>query len=345
MTPDFRIQLDGQDLTDRIAPRLESLQLIDARGFMVDTLDITLTDQDGALAIPRRGARLRLHLGWKDQPLEDKGEYLVDEVEHTGAPDKLTIRARSADLRSTLTHKLECSYNALTLGDIVRTCAARNSLVAVIPPSLAEIPAAHVDQTGESDANLLTRLAHDYGAIATVKAGKLLFIPPGQATTASGLPIPQVTLTRKLGDQHRYNVADRAMYTAVRANYHDVKLGIRAFVTVGEEEEIDGAEEEETPTKPTASNTKEIRHTYANRANALRGARAELERIKRGLATFQITLAEGRADLFPEVPVVVQGFKREIDADHWLITRATHRVDGSGFTTALDLELKLRDTE
>lgn len=176
-------------------------------------------------------------------------------------------------------------------------------------------------------------------AIATVKAGKLLFIPPGQATTASGQPIPQVTLTRKLGDQHRYNVADRAMYTAVRANYHDVKQATRAFVVVGNEEEIDGADVE-SPTQPTATNTKELRHTYANRANALRAARAELQRIQRGLATFQITLAEGRADLFPEVPVVVQGFKAEIDADAWLITRVTHRVDGSGFTTTLDLELR-----
>lgn len=344
MTPDFRILLDGQDITPRIAPRLESLQLIDARGFMVDTLDITLTDQDGALAIPRRGARLRLHLGWQGQPLEDKGEYLVDEVEHTGAPDKLTLRARSADLRSTLTHKLDCSYNALTLGDIVRTCAARNGLTPVIPASLAETPTAHIDQAGESDANLLTRLAQDYGAIATVKAGKLLFIPPGQATTASGKPIPQVTLTRKDGDMHRWGVADRASFTAVRANYHDVKQATRAFVVVGNEEEIDGANVE-SPTEPTATNTKELRHTYANRANALRAARAELQRIQRGLATFQITLAEGRADLFPEVPVVVQGFKREIDADSWLITRATHRVDGSGFTTTLDLELKIKDAD
>lgn len=339
MTPDFRILLDGQDLTPRFAPRLESLQLIDTRGFTVDTLDITLTDHDGALAIPRRGATLHLYLGWQGEPIEDKGTYLVDEVEHAGTPDKLTIRARSADLRSSLTHKLDCSFHALTLGDIVRTCASRNGLTAIIPASLAEIPTAHIDQTGESDANLLTRLAKDYGAIATVKAGKLLFIPPGQATTASGLPLPPVTLTRNLGDQHRWNVADRASFTAVRANFHDAKLATRAFVTVGSEEEIDGSEVE-SPTQPTASSTKELRHTYANRLNALRAARAELQRIQRGLATFQLTLAEGRADLFPEVPVRVEGFKPEIDADTWIITRATHRVDGSGFTTVLDLELK-----
>ena len=121
MTPDFRLQIDGTDITSLAAPRLESLTLTDARGFQVDTLDIALSDHDGKLAIPRRGAKVRLYVGWTDSPLEDKGEYLVDEVEHAGAPDHLTIRARSADLRSSLTKRLECSFDAITLADIGNT--------------------------------------------------------------------------------------------------------------------------------------------------------------------------------------------------------------------------------
>lgn len=342
MTPSYKLVVDGQTITPKIAARLESLTLTDARGFTVDTLDICLTDHDGALTIPRRGATVQLWLGWEGEALEDKGTYVVDEVEHTGAPDKLTIRARSGDLRSRLTKKLECSFNGLPLGDIVRTCATRNGLTPIIPDELASIPTAHIDQSGESDANLLTRLARDYGAIATVKAGKLLFIPPGQATTASGQPLPPVVITRQDGDQHRFAVADRASYTAVRANYHDVKKAQRAFVIVGTEEEIDSTEVE-TPTQPTASNTKELRHTYTTRNNALRAAKAELQRIQRGLATFTLTLATGRPDLFPEIPVSVQGFKPEIDATNWLITRAVHRLDGSGLSTTLEMELKIAE--
>ena len=56
------LALDGLDLTARIAPRLESLNLTDARGFEVDTLDVSLSDHDGALAIPRRGATVSLAL-------------------------------------------------------------------------------------------------------------------------------------------------------------------------------------------------------------------------------------------------------------------------------------------
>lgn len=80
----------------------------------MDTLDLTLTDHDGALSIPPRGAKLHLFLGWKEFSLEDKGTYIVDEVEHAGSPDKLTIRARSADLRSTITRKLRAPITIST---------------------------------------------------------------------------------------------------------------------------------------------------------------------------------------------------------------------------------------
>ena len=55
-------------------------------------------------------------------------------------------------------------------GKAVRTIATRNHLTPIIPQDLATTPTAHIDQTAESDANLLTRLAQEYGAIATVKA-------------------------------------------------------------------------------------------------------------------------------------------------------------------------------
>ncbi|KAB1493179.1 phage late control D family protein, partial [Serratia proteamaculans] len=56
-------------------------------------------------------------------------------------------------------------------------------------------------------------------------------------------------------------------------------------------------------------------------------------------------LAMGRADLFPETPVAVRGFKRVIDEQAWTITKVTHSLSNSGYTTALELEVKLSDVE
>lgn len=338
--PAWRVTVDGGDITATLSTRLISLSLSDNRGFEADTLELTLDDGDGRLALPRRGAVVALWLGWAGEPLEDKGRYIVDEVECSGTPDQLAIRARSADLRAGLTRKREQSWHGVTLGDLVKAIAGRNALEAVVSAALAATTIDHLDQADESDAALLSRLARELDAIATVKAGRLLFISAGAGTSAGGVALPAVTLTRASGDRHRFTVADRAGYTAVRANWHDPKLGERAYIIIGDEQ-IDGSTA--SPTEPSAANAKTLRHIYANRTNATRAAKAEWQRIQRGMAEFSLTLAQGRADLFPEVPVTVQGFKPEIDSTGWIVTRVTHTLSNDGFRTELDLEIKPAD--
>lgn len=74
-------------------------------------------------------------------------------------------------------------------------------------------------------------------------------------------------------------------------------------------------------------------------------APASYSRHPRRMAEFSITLATGRADLFPETPVAVKGFKRVIDEQAWIISRVVHSFNGSGFTTGLELEVKVSDVE
>ena len=337
--PSYRITLDGRDITPLIEPRLIDLTLTDARGIEADQLDITLDDADGALEIPPRGARLRLALGWHGAPLVDKGDFVVDDIEHRGAPDKLILRGRSADLRATLTTKREQSWHGTTAGAIVTAIAARNGLEPAIAPGLAGEPIAHLDQTDESDINLLDRLARECGAIAAIKSGRLCFMPAGAGTTASGLPLPAALITRSAGDSHAFAVADRDAYTGVRAYWHDTRKGQKDDVVVG------GDEAAPTPatTEPSAGNVKTLRHTYATKANAVRAAKAEWLRLQRGVAEFSITMALGRPELMPEMPVRVQGWKPQIDAAEWLISRVTHRLGDGGLTTALELEVLARD--
>ena len=109
-TPAFSISIEGRDITTVLDNRLMSLTLTDNRGFEADQLDLELDDADGKIVLPRRGAVITLALGWNGQPLFPKGAFTVDEIEHTGAPDRLTIRARSADFRETLNTRREKSW-------------------------------------------------------------------------------------------------------------------------------------------------------------------------------------------------------------------------------------------
>lgn len=348
--PIYRLTHNGKNITARFQGRLMSLTLTDNRGFEADQLDIELDDHDGMLDLPEKGTRLSLALGWADTGVVDKGTYKVDEIEHSGPPDRLTIRARSADLGSDLTTRKERSFRDRTVGAVVRAIASKNELVAVVAQQLANLVIDHLDQTGESDANLLTRLAKDYDAIATVKQGKLLFIKAGEALSASGIPLPVVTITRASGDKHTFNIADRENYNGVKASYQDTRSAKKGEVVIDASNAIavrekasssKGKKKKETVTSyPNPDNVKVLRHTYASKANAERAARAEWQRIQRGVATFSITLARGRPELFPELPAVVRGWKPQIDSTSWTLTKVTHTLSNNGYTTALELEIK-----
>ncbi|WP_184438685.1 phage late control D family protein [Xanthomonas cannabis] len=320
--PQWRVVLDGTDLTARIAPRLLDLTLTECRGGEADQLDLRIHDHDGKMALPKRGVRLAVALGWKATGLVDKGVFVVDEVEYSGAPDIITVRARSADLTADMRTRRERSWHSTTLGAVLNALAGEHGLTPRVAETLARTRLPHLDQANESDMNLLTRLGQRFDAVATVKAGSLVFAPIGAGTTATGKPLPTTTLTRRDGDQHRYAVADRDAYTGARAYWVDKGKARRQSVLVG-----------------TDDNAKRLRESYADEATARQHAHAELERAKRGAAKFDYTLAIGRADLFPEQRITVSGFKPEIDGQSWLIAKATHTVSGSsGFITALELE-------
>lgn len=318
--PAFRVTLDGRDLTDRIAPRLIDLTLTEQRGDEADQLDLRIHDHDGRMDIPARGAEIALAIGWRGQGLVDKGLFKVDEVEHAGSPDSITLRARSADFTAALRVRKERSFDATTLGAIIQSIAGEHGLTARIAPALASIAIAHLDQT-ESDGALLTRLGETHDAVATVKRRSMLFLPIGQGQTATGAALPHVAISRADGDSHRYHSADRDTYSGVRAEWHDTAGAQQRTVLVG-----------------AGDNAKRLKETFASEADASAEAKAEWQRIQRGKATLGFTLAIGRAEVYPEQRVTVRGFKPAIDALAWLLVKATHTVGGAGFTTALELE-------
>ncbi|CDG20489.1 putative phage protein (D protein) (Modular protein) [Xenorhabdus poinarii G6] len=453
--PTFSLEINNTDISGKIQARLMSLTLTDNRGLESDQLDIELNDADGMLKLPLRGDILTLGLGWHGHSLTPKGTFVVDEIEHTGAPDRLTIRARSADFRGDLNVKREISYHKQTLENIVSTVAARNKLQFKISDELKNITM-HIDQTNESDVSFLTRIAKQEGAVVSVKNGELLFIRQGQNKTASGQAIQRVTITRESGDSHRFSLSDREAYTGVVAQWQDTRTATKQTVKLSRVESKSGEAEivveyhsgekkslgKDVPQKSSRSSpnpnvkapatkktfllfkkekdqknepargvnlakpvktdylekgqkererkndhnghidikgslsAKEHKETtteshqtttaqqesghylagsqenvltlsriYANKENAERAAKAAWETIQRGAAQFSITLAKGRADIYPETPIQLKGFKPEIDGTNWTIVKVTHNLNDSGFTTSLDLEIKIDDIE
>lgn len=360
LTPSAELTIDGRRFGTQAMSRIISIGLTDKRGFEADELTIELDDHDGTIAIPKTGSKITLKLGYKETGLVEKGEYLVSEFTASGSPDRLSITARAADLAEALAEQVEKSWHKQTLYQIIETIAKKHKYEYIISKDYQNQKIEHIDQTNESDASFMSRLAEQYDAIATIKNGKLLFIPAGESQTASGQPILPTTITRASGDSHSFTYSSSNSYQAVRAYYTDKKTGQKKEVIVNKDNAY--------PNKKTTQQTKTVkgktfkakkkendnqkvntegqkiktlRHLYATENGAWSGARGAFKKIQRGVAEFSITLAVGRPDLYPETPAVVKGFKPEIDAEAWLITEVSHKIDSGGYTASIQFEARI----
>ncbi|QBH98787.1 phage late control D family protein [Limnobaculum zhutongyuii] len=346
--PAVKIQIGGKELIE-LNDRLICLTLTDNRGFEADTLDLTLDDTDGKVELPPRGAKISVSLGWNNRPLVFKGIYTVDEVAHQGPPDQLVISARSADFRETFNVKRDYSWHDIKVGDVVAAIASRYELQAGVSEELATVEIDHADQTNESDISFLTRMAEMLGAVATIKNGMILFILPGQGVSQSGKRLPIITITRESGDKHNFRIADRDAYTGVTAYWLDLNFGKPQKVSIKRKKKTPPQNKEKSTSKEgnylagEEGNVYVMRKTYKTEQAANRAAAAKWDELQRGAAVFSINLDRGRADLFPDQPAIVSGFKSAIDAGNWTITRCVHDVGGSGFTTSLELEVRLTE--
>ncbi|SFR79729.1 contractile injection system protein, VgrG/Pvc8 family [Sphingomonas jatrophae] len=326
---DYRVTLDGVDLTDRLRPRLEALTLTERRGDEADRLEIVIEDTDGRFALPSPGKLLHVQIGWlrgSDVPvgLVDKGSFKVDEVEHGGPPDVITLRASSADFTSRIVTRREQSWRDTTIGAVVKMVAARNGLEPRCAAALASVALPTLHQSRESDMALLRRLGREYDAVATVKRGSLIFARVGAGVTSSGKAIPALTFARGEGDTHSYRLEKRGDVAGVSASWHDRGAATKKTVIAGEE-----------------GGARHLSRVYPTERAARAAADAALSRSRRQPASLDLTPAYGRPDIYPERKVNVRGFKPEIDARSWLVAEVSHTLDGTG---GLSSRIKLETT-
>jgi phage protein D len=140
--------------------------------------------------------------------------------------------------------------------------------------------------------------------------------------TPTGGAIPSLTLHRREGDSHRFRIEKRDEATGITASWHDRKGAKRESVTVGDK-----------------NGAKRLRKVYPSEATAREAATAARARAGRQPLSLELTLALGRADLYPERRVTTAGFRPEIDAVAWLIAEVSHSLSKDrGYTVGVKLE-------
>lgn len=324
-TPICILTTDSKPLNEEILQRIISVTVTDNRANEADQLDIVLDDSDGVLELPRRGVKINCQLGFVGEGVHDKGDFIVDETEWSGTPDTITIKASSANFKSKIKEAKSKSYHRKSFGEVAAEVAKNHDLTLVMTDELKNINLNHIDQTNESDLNLLARISKQNGAEMAVKKDRLLIFKAGSAKTASGKDLPSITLTRNDGDQFRYSEQDRESdHTGVSASYHDTGKAKRENVTSGAEGKV-----------------KKLKGTYANKEEAERVSTAKMDEIKRQMAKFSMTTAFGIPSISTETPTILNGFKPQVDKLKWIVEKATHSYSTSGLTMQIELEASI----
>lgn len=325
----WKVTIDGKDVTDKIKPRLISLTLTEKRGGEADEIELKLDATDGKLAMPKKGVRIRVFMGWLQGAglpigLVDKGEFTVDERSKSGPPDVICVRGRSADFTGVFKVRKGRSFVGQTVKTILSAIASDNGLTLNIDADLGAKIVPALGHTAMSDAVLVKTLGGRFDAVATVKAGKLIFSPVGKGASPAGQPFSTVTIDRLQTGVFNFEEPDRGTYAGVEARWHDKATGQTETVVVG------GSGE------PKA---KRLRKTYANEADARDAAEAEDKRMERGKAKMSFPMGFGRPDIFPDRPITLTGWDAEIDGIKWLAAETAHTMGGNGgLTSRLQLE-------
>lgn len=322
--PNVAITINGMP-SALLNNNINSISLIENRGFDADTLQIVINDADGLIALPNRDAEIQIAIGF-GMDLISKGKFIVDSVTHSGPPDIITIGAHSADFKKEFLERKSILFENKTIQEIVETIAKAHELESKVAEIYQQIKIKEKSQANESDANLLTRIAEEYDAIATIKNGTLLFLERGTGKTASGESLETIIHHRSDGDKHNYTVSDRDQYSGVEVSYLLQDKAKRKTLIVGEDKRLF-----------------KIRKIYNNEEEAKTAAERQLERLKRNRANVSVNLARGNPRLSAESPLKLVGFKTEMDSQDWIVTTITHKIDPSnGFTSEFDGEIVIK---
>ena len=324
MQPSFRINSNGNDITQVVGDRLLSVKVTDQAGQKSDTCEITIDDRGQQLALPEIGTQLEVFLGYES--LTKMGTYVVDEVTMSHPPATVKVRAKAMSLAPEYKSPKTRSWDNQTIGQIVNTIAGEHGLNPRISTVYADVLIEHIDQTEESDAHFLTRLAGMYGAVAKPIEGNLVFVPEGQGRAASGQTLGSITIDVADCKSYSATLKDRGNYTNVAAKYIDKATGRENTVVVP----VEGAR-----TFGQSGDTFRDRKLYPSEAEARAAAAARGVQLQKGEIRVKINMT-GNPTIFAEHPVRLNGFNTGVNEQDLVVHSVTHDFSARGFTTSID---------
>ncbi|MFD2178510.1 phage late control D family protein [Veronia pacifica] len=309
----YKVLANGRDISAVLRDRLEQLLVTDRAGLAADTVMLALDNRDDKIAFPATGAELEIWLGTGDRQ-SYKGLYQVTELEMPLETRQLIIHATAAPFRDAIKSPRSRTYSDIRFGDLVSQIAAVHGLTPVVSTVLANRHFEHINQQGESDLNLLTRLATQMGAVAKPVAGRLLVTPRGTGQSASGKAMPEHRIDDPAHSRGTLRIAERSEYRAVAGRWFDEKSQRWKQEVAGEGEPL-----------------LVLKTGFRSGEDAAEAASSELTLLQRARRHLSLERPLNPA-LAAEARVRISGHRAAANGQ-WIIAEATHMITAGGVAT------------
>lgn len=327
MRPYFDISVGGSSIMSALSGRGVSLTVTDGAGMKADSVQIIVDDQDGRVSPPRTGQIISVSGGYLDGPWRNFGTYKVDQVTLTGWPQQINISAQAVDVMGQAKQHKPKDYKKAdypTYKDIYGELAGRMGLSLSIDQKIGAEQNPYEAQGEEDDISFATRIGEKLDASVSVKNGRLIVVPRGEGSSASGSSLGTIVVAKGVNIlSYSVTIKDKPKYSKVKATWWD-----RGKV---ERKEVEESTNQDGPDYL-------IREPFHTENEAQRAAKSMVTKLARGEGAAQFTI-DGNPYSQAEANVIAQNIRSLVDGP-WRAVTVTHNFTADGaYTTTLNCEL------
>lgn len=330
---DLSVNIGGHDATSFLRPYVTSFSYTDNATGKADEIQLELQNRDRKWTTdwwPPKGTPIVAGLVCHDwfAPDEDVhlqcGQFTVDEVEYSGPPDKLTIKAVTAALTTGLRDTTRTkAWENYSLQGVAEDIAAENGLELQYFAEAGEFK--RVDQREESDLSFLHRLAEANGANLKVHDGKLILFSGKEGDAQEGLlTIPRSGSVLSPSQYSFKEKSEGTGYSECEVTYADPEqrelyTGVSTAETAGGEKRL------------------AVQQRVESASEAIRLSNAALRKANKDEVTGSLELI-GHPSIMAGVTLNLTGFGR-FDGTYF-VEKSTHKL-GSGYATSCEIRRTL----
>ena len=327
--PIVELTVDGQPMAAAFYSRLVRLEVVDNEADKADTFSAELEDGPaGALAIPRRGAQVKIWMGYAETGVRYMGAFTVDEVEAACLPYTMRISGKSASMRGGLKQPKERHWDGKTIRQIAGKIAAENGLQPKVDSKIGSRKYEWLGQQDESDLHFLRRIVARHGGMVVIKDEKLIIAPRGAGKSAGGQALTTLVITPPMivPGSCRVKFVDRPRYKAVIAYWQDRAAAKRRQVRVQSD--------------PKAKAVLKLREPFASEDEAKAAARARAKETRRAADSASVVI-EGNIAAMAGAPMTFAGVRAGVDGVEFVQKTVRHSfAKGDGYRTSIEAKAK-----